>query len=1016
MTITQTATDRSGITTDASPASGSVKVVNPQAQKQDQTITFGALGPKTFGDADFNVSATASSNQPVSFAASGNCTVSGTTVHITGAGNCDITASQAGSADYNPAPNVTRGFLVAKKTATVNLSNLDRVYDGNAKTVDVSTSNPAGLNVNVTYDGDAQAPTDAGSYAVVANVSDNNYQGSARGTLVIAKATPQITWSNPADITYGTALGDAQLNASADVGGSFGYTPAPGTKLGAGDNQDLKVAFTPNDAGNYDGASKTVQINVNKAGQAIAFGALDDKTYGDADFALSASSDSGLDVSFDSKTPAKCSVSDGSVSILEAGTCTIEASQAGNSNYNTATTVARSFEIAKKTASITLGGLGHTYDGTTKAASASTTPSGLNVDLAYSQNGQAVAAPKDAGDYHVVATINNANYQGSKEGTLSIAKASQSIDFGAVSDKTFDDADFNLSAAGGNSGNDVIFVASGNCTVQGGTVSITGAGSCTITASQAGNSNYEAAQNVQRSFDIAKAKATLSLVAADLGQVYDGSARTVGVNTDPDVPNKQINVTYDGVAQAPTDAGSYRVVASLGEHANYFAEDVAGTLEVAKAPAELSFAAGTLSKTYDGQAHSVSVDTDPAGLGGVSVTYDGGQTRPTDAGSYAVVANLDNRNYRASDLPGTLTVAKKALSVKAADASREYGDPNPAFAGVLSGAVNADNISASYATAATKASDVGAYPIVPALNDPNGRLANYDVSKTDGTLTVTKATLRATAADAEKVYGDALGAADLTGSVTGVKNGDPIAASYSSAGAAASSDAGSYPIVPALDATAAVLANYHDPGLTNGTLRVTKAPLVIKANDASRFYGDPNPALTGSIVSGVKNNDVLNLSFTTTALHNSPVGTYAIVPEAGGAKAGNYLVSAQNGTLTIGSWAFKGFYQPVDMSGTLNTVKGGSTVPIKFQIFKGTAEVTDVAQVKALQAAKVNCTTATQDAVEEFSATGATALRYDATGGQFIYNWKTPTTANTCYKVTITANDGSSKSALFKTK
>src|SRR5204863_316590 len=52
------------------------------AQKANQTITFGALANKTFGDADFNVSATASSGLSVSFSATGNCTISGTSVHL----------------------------------------------------------------------------------------------------------------------------------------------------------------------------------------------------------------------------------------------------------------------------------------------------------------------------------------------------------------------------------------------------------------------------------------------------------------------------------------------------------------------------------------------------------------------------------------------------------------------------------------------------------------------------------------------------------------------------------------------------------------------------------------------------------------------------------------------------------------------------------------------------------------------------------------------------------------------
>ena len=61
--------------------------------KRDQTITFGTLSNKAFGNADFTVSTTASSGLAVSFAAGGACTVSGTTVHLTGAGSCTVTAS-----------------------------------------------------------------------------------------------------------------------------------------------------------------------------------------------------------------------------------------------------------------------------------------------------------------------------------------------------------------------------------------------------------------------------------------------------------------------------------------------------------------------------------------------------------------------------------------------------------------------------------------------------------------------------------------------------------------------------------------------------------------------------------------------------------------------------------------------------------------------------------------------------------------------------------------------------------
>jgi uncharacterized repeat protein (TIGR03803 family) len=172
--------------------------------RQDQTITFGALANKTIGDADFLVTATASSSLKVTFAPSGNCTMSGDTVHLTGAGDCTVTASQAGDAYYNPAPSVPRSFTVAKLTATLALSNLSQSFDGNPKSVTVTTS-PAGLSgVSITYNGSTIAPTASGSYAVVASLTNDTYQATnATGTLVISIPAATLSLS-PVSVTGGT--------------------------------------------------------------------------------------------------------------------------------------------------------------------------------------------------------------------------------------------------------------------------------------------------------------------------------------------------------------------------------------------------------------------------------------------------------------------------------------------------------------------------------------------------------------------------------------------------------------------------------------------------------------------------------------------------------------------------------------------------------------------------------------------------------------------------------------------
>lgn len=120
---------------------------------------------------------------------------------------------------------------------------------------------------------------------------------------------------------------------------------------------------------------------------------------------------------------------------------------------------------------------------------------------------------------------------------------------------------------------------------------------------------------------------------------------------------------------------------------------------------------------------------------------------------------------------------------------------------------------------------------------------------------------------------------------------------------------------------------------------------------------------------------------------------------------------------TVLAWTLSGFYQPVDMNGVWNTVKGGSTVPLKFEVFSGSTELTNTSVVESFKTKSVNCATQSgaEDAIELFT-TGGTILRYDSTGGQFIQNWKTPTGAGTCYSATMTTNDGSLLTAFFKIK
>jgi hypothetical protein len=148
--------------------------------------------------------------------------------------------------------------------------------------------------------------------------------------------------------------------------------------------------------------------------------------------------------------------------------------------------------------------------------------------------------------------------------------------------------------------------------------------------------------------------------------------------------------------------------------------------------------------------------------------------------------------------------------------------------------------------------------------------------------------------------------------------------------------------------------------------------------------------------------------------YSSAVGTHTLTATA--KDIAGRTGTATPLTYTVKAWTLSGFYQPVDMGGVLNTVKAGSTVPLKFEMFRGATEIADTAAVKSFTTAKTDCAaTAPTDDIEVVT-TGGTTLRYDSVAGQFVQNWQTPKAPGTCYRTTMTAQDGSTIVAFFKLK
>jgi hypothetical protein len=414
--------------------------------KGSQTISFDPIPDHTYGDPDFSVSASASSGLPVSFTVGGSdqCTITGASVSITGAGSCSVTAHQAGDATHQAAPDVVQTFAINQADQTISFGSIpDHTY-GDAD-FNVTASASSGLAVSFSATGDCTVTgstvsiTGAGSCTVTASQpGDANYNAAADvdRSFDIEKADQTITF-NVGDHTFGDP--DFQVSATSTSGLGVSFSIVSGNCTITGDTVHItgagncKVrASQPGDA-NYNAAPDVDRVfNISQADQSITFDPLPDKTYGDADFAVSATASSGLAVSFSSG--GNCTVAGSTVHITGAGSCTVTASQLGDSDYNPASDVSQSFDIEP---------------------------------------------------------------------------ADQTITFNPLADKTYGDADFNVHATA-SSGLAVSFSAAGDCTVTGNTVHITGAGSCTVTASQPGDSNYNPATDVDRSFTISKGNQSIT--------------------------------------------------------------------------------------------------------------------------------------------------------------------------------------------------------------------------------------------------------------------------------------------------------------------------------------------------------------------------------------------------------------------------------------------------------------------------------------------------------------------------
>lgn len=498
--------------------------------KAAQTITFATLAAKTFGNAPFTLAATSTSGLPVSFASSNPAvaTVSGNSVTIVGAGSTNLTASQAGNANYLAATNVVRAQTVNKASQTITFAALPSKTTGDpAFTLSATAS--SGLTCSysssdsavATVSGNTVTIVGAGSTSITASQAGNtNYSAASNVTqslTVTGTLTQTISFGALAAKTFGdapfalTATVSSGLPVSYASSNSAVATISGNTLTIVGAGNTTITASRPGDA-TYTAATSVSQTQtVNRAAQTITFGALPAKLVSDAPFTLSATVSSGLTVSYDSSNTTVATVSGSTVTIAGAGTTTIRALQAGNANFLAATSVSRTLTVSTSLTpqTITFTGPADQPFSSTPIALSATATSGLTVSLSV------VSGPATVNGSNLTLTgvgivtvrasqAGNATYAAAPnvDRTFTVSQAAQTITFTGPGNQPFTFTPLALSATA-SSGLAVSFsVVSGPATVSGANLTLTGAGTVTVRASQAGNATYSAAPNVDRAFTV----------------------------------------------------------------------------------------------------------------------------------------------------------------------------------------------------------------------------------------------------------------------------------------------------------------------------------------------------------------------------------------------------------------------------------------------------------------------------------------------------------------------------------
>ena len=411
------------------------------------------------------------------------------------------------------------------------------------------------------------------------------YGGGYSGhSLAVTNSTRTVNY------TEATSTDSTDVVVSRTGAISAATSLAPGTYTVGGGDSD-----TNDDTGTW-----TFSLVVGKASQTITFTstAPSNATVGATYMVTATGGTSGNAVTF--STMSVCTVSGSTVSFIGAGKCIIDANQAGNADYLTATQVQQAITVGKASQTITFTSTAPsnaTVGGATYIVTATGGASGNAV--IFSTTSACTVSGSTVSFIGVGKCIIDANQAGDADyltatqvqQAITVGKAAQTITFTstAPSNATVG-ATYTVTVTGGASGNAVTFRTTSACTVSGSTVSFIGVGKCIIDANQAGDADYLTAAQATQSFRVAKAtsKTTLKLSATKVPYGHE-QVEHLSVTVSPQHSGSalagRVTISESGtrlctitlasgkgtctLSSKELKAGTYRLVATYGGSTNF---------------------------------------------------------------------------------------------------------------------------------------------------------------------------------------------------------------------------------------------------------------------------------------------------------------------------------------------------------------------------------------------------------------------------------------------------------------